>query len=116
MTTALKFNICELESSYLSNVEVRDLEERISQKIPGALQYSCIHWSRHLCSDWDPTCVDIEEALDKFLKGEWPLYWLEVLSVMEKVPAGIRTLRQVKACPKVSVYYQLEKIQLTGIN
>jgi len=108
MTTTLKFNICELESSYLSNVEVRDLKERIRQEISGALQYSCIHWSRHLCSDWDPAYVDIGGALDKFLKGEWPLYWLEVLSVMEKVPAGIRALRQVKVCPKVSVYCQPE--------
>jgi hypothetical protein len=101
MNLELKFNICEIESSYLSNAEIQDLEVRIGERISGALQYSCLHWHSHLCSDWDPARVDILTPLDGFLKGVRPLYWMEVLSVMGKIPIGIIALRQLEACSSV---------------
>jgi hypothetical protein len=102
MNSELKFNICKIESSYFSNAEIQDLEVRIGEHISGALQYSCLHWHSHLCSDWDPTSVDIlTPLLNKFLKGVRPLYWMEVLSVMGKIPIGIIALRQVEACSSV---------------
>jgi NACHT domain len=104
MNSELEFNICKIESSYLSNAEIKDLEWRIGQQISGALQYSCLHWYRHLCSDWDPAGVDILTPLHTFLRADRPLHWMEVLSVMGKVPIGISALRQVKACSNVCMF------------
>jgi NACHT domain len=102
MNSELRFNICKIESSYLSNSEIQDLKLRIGEHISGALQYSCLHWYSHLCSDWDLASIDIlTPLLDEFLKSVRPLYWMEVLSVMGNIPIGITALRQVKACSSV---------------
>ncbi len=37
----LKFNICNLESSYLANSDVQDLNSRIAEHISPALLYAC---------------------------------------------------------------------------
>jgi hypothetical protein len=44
----LKFNICKLETSYLANDDVKDLDTRIDQHIPPALLYACCFWDDHL--------------------------------------------------------------------
>jgi NACHT domain len=104
MTKELKFNICELETSLLANTEIKELDSRVNLKIPDALQYSCMHWSSHLCSDSAPASVEVSTLLDEFLTGPRPLYWMEVMSVMGKVPVAILALRQMKACVKVRRY------------
>ncbi|KAG6325847.1 hypothetical protein ID866_13243, partial [Astraeus odoratus] len=48
----LCFNICKLESSYLCNSEVTDMEERIKNNILLHLSYSCQFWMKHL--QWTP--------------------------------------------------------------
>ena len=41
MERRLWFNICSLESSYLPNSAVLDVEERVKKSIPAELSYSC---------------------------------------------------------------------------
>ena len=41
MESSLKFNICNLPSSYLFDSEVPDLKNQIQQNISNFLQYSC---------------------------------------------------------------------------
>jgi len=53
MITQLCFNICKLEDSRLANADIKDLPSRIKENISDALQYSCLHWSNHLCSPPD---------------------------------------------------------------
>jgi hypothetical protein len=103
MTKELKFNICDLETSLLANAEIQGLDKRVDEKIPDGLQYSCMHWSSHLCSDSSPTSTAISALLDEFLTGPRPLYWIEVLSLMGKVPVAISALRQIKSCTEVRV-------------
>ncbi|KIM29777.1 hypothetical protein M408DRAFT_43330, partial [Serendipita vermifera MAFF 305830] len=95
MITKLRFNICKLETSYRANSEIEDLSERVQKHIPNILQYSCLHWSNHLCSSVDQASKEICEYLDTFLRGERVLYWLEVLSVMGRVPQAISALRKI---------------------
>ena len=104
MADKLKFNICELETSCLLNEDVQDLEVRVQQKIPDNLQYSCMHWSNHLCYNMDPISVEITSLLDGFFVGSRPLYWIEALSLMGKVPAAISALRLMKSCFKVCIF------------
>ncbi|KIM52206.1 hypothetical protein SCLCIDRAFT_573911 [Scleroderma citrinum Foug A] len=48
MQSGLHFNICRLETSYISNLEVADLEKRVQDNIPSHLLYSCQFWATHL--------------------------------------------------------------------
>jgi hypothetical protein len=104
MTKELRFNICDLETSLLANAEIQGLDNVVDQKISDSLQYSCMHWSSHLCSNSDPANTQVSALLDEFLTGPRPLYWIEVLSVMGKVPAAISALREIKSCTKVRVF------------
>jgi hypothetical protein len=44
----LKFNICELETSYLANDDVEDLNTRVDRHIPPALLYAFRFWDDHM--------------------------------------------------------------------
>jgi hypothetical protein len=78
MKDGLRFNICELESSYLLNSEVLDMESRIDQYIPMHLRYACWFWAHHLMASG---CQDeILVLIKDFTKSQF-LFWLEVLSV-----------------------------------
>jgi hypothetical protein len=48
MLNDLKFNICKLESSYVANRDVPDLESQIVKYISPALSYGCVFWGNHL--------------------------------------------------------------------
>jgi hypothetical protein len=88
----LKFNICKLETSYLANDDVEDLNMRIDQHIPPVLLYACRFWSGHLKhTDFKTDLFDRVETLFK----EKFLFWLEALSLTRNirlVPSAIATL------------------------
>ena len=78
MDRMLHFNMCHLESSYVANKDVVDLEERVHNYIPSSLQYICCHWSNHL---QDTLYSDrMRDALRVFTYNHL-LFWLEVMSV-----------------------------------
>ena len=101
MVDQLRFNICKLEDSQLANADVKDLTSRIQEKISGPLQYSTLYWSNHLCftPDHDHRAWG---SLKKFFEGPYPLFWVEVLSIMGMVPIGAPSLRKVISWVKVS--------------
>ena len=106
MTTQLRFNICNLEDSRLANAKIEDLPSRVKQNISDALQYSCLHWLNHLCLP--PAnhgqCVS---ALGRFFEGLYPLFWIEVLSIMGMVPIGVPSLRKLLSWVRVSLVASL---------
>ena len=82
MLNDLRFNICNLESSYLANKDVRDLDERIANHLPPALSYACCSWDDHLGHlDFDS---DLFVKLQTFFKTKF-LFWLEALSLISGV-------------------------------
>jgi hypothetical protein len=101
MTKELKFNICELETSCAANTEIGSLDKLVDLKIPDALQYSCMHWSSHLCLHSNAASAEVTALLDEFLTGPRPLYWIEVMSLMGKVPTAVSALREIKGCTEV---------------
>jgi hypothetical protein len=102
MISGLKFNICDLESSLRSNEDVPDLKIRVNQKIADSLQYSCMFWSKHVCYASNREDTDVYAALNDFVKSPRILYWMEVLSLMGKVPVGDSALRRISAWAKVN--------------
>ncbi len=78
----LKFNICDLESSYLANKDVEDLRSRIDKHIPPSLLYACRFWDDHLeHTDFE---ADLFVQLQAFFEKKF-LFWLEALSVTSNV-------------------------------
>ena len=103
MTTQLRFNICKLEDSRVANAAIRDLPSRVKENISDALQYSCLYWSNHISfpSDNREQWVLVLGSLKKFLEGLYPIFWVEVLSIMEMVPIGAPSIRRL--LPRVRV-------------
>ena len=79
MQTGLRFNICELETSYLSNSEVVGLEKKVEENIPQHLLYSCRFWATHLQHvEFDP---EVLQLVKRLVTGVQTLFWLEALGV-----------------------------------
>ena len=102
MIRQLRFNICKLEDSRLANADVHDLQSRIKDNVSDPLQYSSRYWSNHLCSIPDSGYQGIFGSLKEFFEGLYPLFWIEVLSVMGMVTNGVPSLRRVMSWMKVS--------------
>ena len=101
MIRGLHFNICRLEDSRLANADIEDLALRIKEYIPDELQYSSLYWSNHICTpspNWNSRALG---SLKEFFEGLYPLYWIEVLSLMGMVPIGAPSLRRVIPLIKV---------------
>jgi hypothetical protein len=93
MLNNLKFNICKLESSYIPNSDVLDLESRIAQYIPPALSYACVSWEDHLKhAAFDD---DLVTKLRSLFETKF-LFWLEVLSVKGRVGLASQALSSLK--------------------
>ena len=88
----LKFNICKLETSYLANDDVEDLNTRVDQHIPPALLYACRFWDNHLKhTDFE---MDLFGKVETFFKEKF-LFWLEALSltrIFGLAPSAFATL------------------------
>ena len=104
MLKQLRFNICKLKDSRLANADVKDLQSRIDQNMSDPLQYSCLYWSNHLCFAPNNLSRDpqVLGKLKEFFEGLYPLFWIEVLSIMGMVPIGAPSLRGVISWLKVS--------------
>jgi NACHT domain len=78
----LKFNICKLETSYLANDDVEDLNTRVDQHIPPALLYACRFWDDHLKhTDFK---ADLFRKAETLFKEKF-LFWLEALSLTKNI-------------------------------
>jgi hypothetical protein len=104
MVTQLRFNICKLEDSRLANADIQDLPSRVKENISDPLQYSSLHWLDHLCFPPDnrDQRVLVLGSLKEFFEGLYPLFWIEVLSVMGMVPIGAPILRRLISWVRVS--------------
>ena len=103
MIGQLRFNICELEDSRLANADVKDLPLRIKENIPDALQYSSLYWSNHICFTPVGSNLAVCGNLKEFFEGVYPLFWIEVLSIMGMVSIGAPILRRVISWAKVRI-------------
>jgi len=102
LVKALRFNIADLETSYLLNRDVPHFEERVLSRVPRSLSYACAHWATHLSKSSCPEdrfeCTpEIVLLLDqKFL------FWLEVLGLENSVSSAETSLQFLSHWTKVS--------------
>ncbi|CAE7102452.1 unnamed protein product [Rhizoctonia solani] len=89
MKEGLKFNICDLETSFLPDEKIENLGSRIKEKIPLTLGYACRYWASHL--GLSPRSDPLQELLDGFFSQQL-LFWMEVLSLHREMAAGVEAL------------------------
>ncbi|KAI5122722.1 hypothetical protein M0805_009775 [Coniferiporia weirii] len=109
MSTQLKFNICRMETPYLPNRDITDLQDRIAMHIPQHLQYSCLYWMNHLdSSSLNMNDGKLQKQLENLLCDSRSLFWLECLSIMGQVKSGIDILEKFLKWYKVcSTWYYI---------
>jgi len=112
MLGKLRFNICKLEDSRVANADVKDLASRIKENISDPLQYSCLYWSNHVSSIAGDSGEQVRGCLKEFFGGVYPLFWMEVLSILGMVPVGVPSLRRVRTWAKVSTNLQFDDIRI----
>jgi len=107
MQAGLRFNICRLETSYTSNLEVKDLEQRVEENIPPHLLYACQFWATHLIdAGFDGELV---KSVGWLVTGEQMLFWLEVLGVSKLIRGACGALisaekwLQVRLCSHLCI-------------
>jgi hypothetical protein len=93
MKAQLRFNICNLESSFVFDKDVVDLVERIKSSISTALSYCCRNWGEHLSQGGATEAVNRE--LVEFLTHRL-LFWMEVLNLEQRMTSAAEILGQVR--------------------
>ena len=115
MVRELRFNICKLEDSRRANSDVEALPSRIRENISDPLQYSVLYWSNHLCFTPDDRDQRMRGVLKEFFEGLYPLFWIEVLSIMGMVPIGAPSLRLVISWIRVSTAAEISSGVLSNL-
>ncbi|KAG9036742.1 hypothetical protein FRB95_008073 [Tulasnella sp. JGI-2019a] len=87
-------NICDLDPSLL-NSEIKDLSQRIRERMPQALQYACVHVAVHV-SQTAAGNADIRGLLTG-LTRERLMYWLECLSLAGRAQEGVAMVALIEA-------------------
>ncbi|KAG6904492.1 hypothetical protein DXG01_009495, partial [Tephrocybe rancida] len=93
MEKQLCFNICGLESSFVKDADVQDLQKRIQDKIDSSLKYAVLTWMAHLNSVTDPEKTllnDPQLFIEKLL-----LYWVEVVNLLNARREGMQMLHML---------------------
>ena len=107
MEIGLSFNICGLETSYLPNSKVVDLEKRIKTNIPPYLLYACQFWAMHLQDGGFDT--ELAQSVSGFVTGEKLLFWLEVLGICKLIREADQALSAAER------WFQVRSLLLLGM-
>ncbi|QRW23711.1 peptidase C14 [Rhizoctonia solani] len=83
-----------LETSFIADNQVEDLEARIARSISPTLSYAAHHWGDHVSRS--VPCEVVRAKLEDFLSHRL-LFWMEVLSLKRTTSTGINTLSIVKS-------------------
>ena len=97
MERELRFNICQLPTSYKANKDIENLGTLVKKYISPHLRYASRFWTQHLSYLRDDDDA-ISAKLRAVLSGHF-LEWLEVMSVTSgSFQAPLATLESSKAC------------------
>ncbi|CUA68001.1 Notchless protein homolog 1 [Xenopus laevis] [Rhizoctonia solani] len=90
---APRFNICELESSFVPDDKVAGLGGRIETAIPVELFYACQYWATHLnIAQHSPGSL---RRLEEFLSTRL-LIWMEVMNLKKCIHAGAKVIQMAE--------------------
>lgn len=91
MQANLRFNICDVKTSFKPNDQIANLQKAIQDHISNALLYACKFWAYHLSKLADWTDLEaLRRAVTGLLNTHF-LAWLEVMSLTGSSPVGVLT-------------------------
>ncbi|KIK50712.1 hypothetical protein GYMLUDRAFT_182380 [Collybiopsis luxurians FD-317 M1] len=95
MNLSLKFNMCNLPSSFLLDSEIADLEKIVAGSINNSLRYCCLFWADHLMKALQDIEEDFLNLLNEF--GEIKaIFWIEVMNLLGTGRRSYETMRTFK--------------------
>jgi hypothetical protein len=99
MNSDLRYDICDIQDPNIANLDVTDLETRLRQRVSDALRYACCFWPVHLmASGIADEDVNVWNALSEFSRKHL-FHWLEVLSLLQRLPmAEAQLLESIEWC------------------
>lgn len=98
----LRFNICDVETSYCPHLEIEGIQERINKVITPILIYACQYWGDHL--ELGSGSYQLVDEVTDFITERF-LYWLEVFSLKNLMSAIPVILRKATNWAKVSFLF-----------
>ncbi|KAF7970641.1 hypothetical protein HWV62_23370 [Athelia sp. TMB] len=98
MNERLHFNMCNLTTSHIPNIELADLSERVERDIPQSVSYPCLFWGHHMHQIPAEKSSLLPLILDFFQQKF--LYWLEVLSLLGEIRLVSQTMTSIKKLVK----------------
>ncbi|CEL59031.1 Vegetative incompatibility protein HET-E-1 OS=Podospora anserina GN=HET-E1 PE=4 SV=1 [Rhizoctonia solani AG-1 IB] len=90
--TEPRFNICNLESSFVLDRDVSDLDQRVRKTVPPHLLYACRYWVHHFTAS--PESSELASRVQYFTSTQL-LLWLEVMNLTGSMQAAVNVMRQV---------------------
>ncbi|QRW22463.1 Vegetative incompatibility protein HET-E-1 [Rhizoctonia solani] len=93
MKDQLRFNICDLPSSFIRDSQVDNIQHRIKTKISSTLAYACRYWPSHLAQT--RVSEDMVVALKEFVSDRL-LFWMEVMCLRRELLFGIHGWLAIK--------------------
>jgi hypothetical protein len=103
MNCSLKYNICGVSKNKTISLMGRTNLHHDTSRIPEALRYACLYWASHFGEVQVPDAT-VFAALHIFL-GEHLLHWIECLSILGELQAGVNSLASMTL--HLSVSHQL---------
>jgi hypothetical protein len=100
MVYGLRFNICDLSSSYLPNSEDPGPQELVKTCIPPHLSYSSRFWTSHV-----RTAVfndELTKEVKLFFNHQQLFFWLELLALVNALSGAVAALPFTPQWLKVS--------------
>ncbi|QRV97689.1 WD repeat-containing protein [Ceratobasidium sp. AG-Ba] len=103
------FNICGLESSYVFDKDVPDMNARIQRCISDKLFYACQYWTSHfgVARHSGKLCVSLFEFLSKRL-----LLWLEVMNLKGLGPDAVGMLHDIQRLSQDAIHLKCGNTEL----
>ncbi|QRV96726.1 hypothetical protein RhiJN_24744 [Ceratobasidium sp. AG-Ba] len=96
MMAELRFNMCDLETSFVRNSEIPDLEARITRAISERLKYSCLYWASHIKDvERYEHRASLHSRLHAFAQGAALIFWVEALSLISKLRVAISSVQEL---------------------
>ena len=104
MQQDLKFNICDVETSYCGHREIEGIQDRIDKVITPALLYASRYWAEHLelGSSAESTSGQLSGQVADFITEKF-LYWIEVLSLKNEISTIPVILQKAISWAKVGI-------------
>jgi len=92
MKEGLRFNIGNIESSFIFDGDNPTLSDAIKNNISSTLSYSCRNWDRHLSSIPSSTSGPVHKTLSEFLSLR-AIFWIESMNLLGSSGLCERMLR-----------------------